>query len=330
MKGAPEQHRGDLTRVRVVKGAANVAAPPLPLRRWQRRDRLISFLFLVPALIFVVVFYVYPILYNILMSVTRYTAKSFVTGEAPFVGLDNFQRLVAHPSFGTSVSNTIVFTLGSLFFQFTIGLALALFFQRKFPLSGVLRALLLVPWLVPVIVSGAVWVRLFDMDYGVVNFVVRTLGLTSQPIAWLTDPHLALISVLIANIWIGIPFNMVILYGGLQAIPETLYEAAAIDGAGPWQRFRYISWPLLRPVTTVVLLLGLVYTLKVFDVIMSITRGGPANVSQTLNTFTYSLSFTILDFGLGAAAGDILMVVVLVFGLIYLRYAYRVERELTG
>jgi multiple sugar transport system permease protein len=119
---------------------------------------------------------------------------------------------------------------------------------------------------------------------------------------------------------------MVILYGGLQDIPKTLYEAAEIDGANAWQKFRSVSWPLLRPVSTVVLLLGLIYTLKVFDVIMSITRGGPANVSQTLNTWAYSLSFTNLDFGLGAAAGDILMLVVLVFGLVYLRYAAREVR----
>ncbi len=130
---------------------------------------------------------------------------------------------------------------------------------------------------------------------------------------------------MIANIWIGIPFNVIILYGGLQDIPATLYEAATIDGANSWQRFRHISWPLLRPVSAVVLLLGLIYTLKVFDVIMSITRGGPANVSQTLNTWAYNLSFISLDFGLGAAAGDILMVVVLLFGLIYLRYASREE-----
>jgi multiple sugar transport system permease protein len=313
----------------VVKGAAaNVAAPSLHrAQSWQRRDRLIGLLFLVPAAVYVVAFYIYPILNNVLMSVERYTAKSFVTGEAPFIGLDNFRRLVNNPDFSTAVWNTVVFTLGSLFFQFTFGLAIALFFQKKFPLSSILRSLLLMPWLAPILVSGAVWVRLLDMDYGVVNFALRTLGVAAQPIAWLTDRHLALISVLVANIWIGIPFNMVILYGGLQDIPGTLYEAAAIDGAGPWQRFRYITWPLLRPVSTVVLLLGLVYTLKVFDVIMSITRGGPANVSQTLNTWAYSLSFAILDFGLGAAAGDILMVVVLVFGLIYLRYAHRELRE---
>ncbi len=293
---------------------------------WKQRHQLIGLFFLLPAVVFVVIFYVYPILLNITMSLQRYTAKSFVTGEAPFIGFGNFNRLFSNPNFTVALQNTILFTLGSLIFQFILGLALAIFFNQKFPLSGLLRSLFLLPWLAPILVSGAVWVRMFDLDYGVINFVLRSLGLIQQPLPWLTDPHLAPISVLIANIWIGIPFNMVILYGGLQDIPATLYEAAEIDGANTWQKFRFVSWPLLRPVSTVVLLLGLIYTLKVFDVIMSITRGGPANVSQTLNTWAYSLSFLNLDFGLGAAAGDILMLVVLVFGLIYLRYAAREER----
>ncbi len=312
----------------IVGGAAaSVAAPTLPrILGWKQRHQLIGSLFLLPALVFVAIFYVLPILLNLIMSFERYTARSFVTGEAPFIGFGNFVRLFSNPDFTVAIQNTVLFTLGSLFFQFVIGLALAVFFNQKFPLSGLLRSLFLLPWLAPILVSGAIWVRLFDLDYGVINFVLRSLGLIQQPLAWLTDPHLAPISVLIANIWIGIPFNMVILYGGLQDIPNTLYEAAMIDGANAWQKFRHVSWPLLRPVSTVVLLLGLIYTLKVFDVIMSITRGGPANVSQTLNTWAYSLSFTNLDFGLGAAAGDILMLVVLVFGLVYLRYAAREER----
>jgi multiple sugar transport system permease protein len=312
----------------IVGGAAaSAAASALPrVLGWKQRHQLIGLLFLLPAVVFVAVFYVYPILLNIVMSLERYTAKSFVTGEAPFIGFGNFNRLFSNPNFTVALQNTLLFTLGSLIFQFAIGLALAVFFNQKFPLSGLLRSLFLLPWLAPILVSGAIWVRLYDLDYGVINFVLRSLGLIQQPLPWLTDPHLAPISVLIANIWIGIPFNMVILYGGLQNIPDTLYEAAEIDGASAMQKFRYVSWPLLRSVSTVVLLLGLIYTLKVFDVIMSITRGGPANVSQTLNTWAYSLSFTSLDFGLGAAAGDILMLVVLVFGLVYLRYAAREER----
>jgi multiple sugar transport system permease protein len=312
----------------IVRGAAaSAAAPTSPSSlSWKRRHQLTGLFFLLPAVIYVAIFYVYPIVLNVTMSFQRYTARSFVTGEAPFIGFRNFDRLFSNPDFTVALQNTLVFTLGSLIFQFVIGLALAVFFNQKFPLGGLLRSLFLLPWLAPILVSGAVWVRLFDLDYGVINYVLRSLGLIQEPLAWLIDPHLAPISVLIANIWIGIPFNMVILYGGLQNIPNTLYEAAMIDGAGAWQKFRYVTWPLLRSVSTVVLLLGLIYTLKVFDVIMSITRGGPANVSQTLNTWAYSLSFISLDFGLGAAAGDILMLVVLGFGLIYLRYAMREER----
>ncbi|MRS02460.1 sugar ABC transporter permease [bacterium] len=304
-------------------GAAKTFAAPSSKKglRWKQKEQLTVLLFLVPAVIFVFVFYAYPIVNNVVMSLQKFTAKSFVTGEAPFIGFANFERLFTNPDIKTTLGNTLLFTVGSLLFQFALGLLLALFFQRKFPLSGFLRSLILLPWLAPVLVSGAVWVRLFDMDYGAINFVLRSLGLIDQPLAWLTNPHLAPISVLIANIWIGIPFNMVILYGGLESISPTLYEAAKIDGANAWARFRHITWPLLMPVTTVVLLLGLIYTLKSFDVIMSITRGGPANVSHTLNTWAYSLSFTTFDFGLGAAAGDILMIVVLVFGLVYLRYS---------
>lgn len=268
---------------------------------------------------FVAVFYLYPIAKNVAMSFQGYTATSFVTGEAPFVGLGNFSRLLTFSDFRSSAINTVIFSVGSIVFQFVIGLALAVFFQKRFPLNAVLRSLLLLPWLMPVIVSGAIWVRLFDLDYGVVNFALRSIGLVSEPIPWLASAQWALVSVLIANIWIGIPFNLVILHGGLAAIPAELYEAASIDGANAWQRFRYVSWPLLRPVSTVVLVLGAIYTLRVFDVIMTITRGGPGNASQTLNTWGYQLSFARLDFGLGAAVGDILIVVSMAFGLVYLR-----------
>jgi multiple sugar transport system permease protein len=317
------------TGSRTGAAAIPTAAPAGARSRWTaaRRERVALLVFLAPAIAFCLIFYLYPIVYNVTMSLQHYTARSFVTGEAPFVGLQNFARILSFSDFRTAALNTVVFSVGSIVFQFTIGLALALFFQRRFRLNGLLRALLLVPWLLPVIVSGAIWVRLFDLDYGVVNFALRSLGLVSEPIPWLASAQWALVSVLIANIWIGIPFNMVILHGGLGAIPLGLYEAAAIDGADRWQRFRHITWPLLRPVTTVVLVLGIVYTLKVFDVIMTITRGGPGNASQTLNTWGYQLSFTRLDFGLGAAVGDILIVVSMMFGLIYLRSTYRQTRE---
>ena len=217
------------------------------------------------------------------------------------------------------VTNTVLFTIGSLAFQFAIGMALALFFRRIFPLNGVLRALLLVPWLLPLVVSGTVWRWMMNNDSGVVNSVLLHLHLVGQPVPWLVSTNMSLVAVIIVNIWVGIPFNMVILYGGLQALPEQVFEAAALDGANAWQRFTRITLPMLRPVILVVLTLGLIYTVKAFDVIMLVTQGGPANSSQTLTTYAYDLSFTQLQFGQGAAVGNILILVAVVFAGIYLR-----------
>jgi len=296
------------------------------LRQSRRRSQLIAWGFLAPVIVYLVVFYAYPIVRNLLMGFQEYTVLSFVTGEAPFIGLGNYLDVVSNPLFWPTVANTAIFTVASLVFQFTIGLALAQFFVKRFPLSTVLRSLFLLPWLLPLIVSGSVWKWMLDKDYGIINAFLGLFGIPA--VGWTVDPSVSLIAVIIVNIWIGVPFNMVILYGGLQAIPESLYEAAALDGAGPWRTFTRITIPLLRPVTAVVLLLGLVYTLKVFDVIWIVTQGGPANSSQTLSTWSYQLSFgPQLQFGLGAAAGNILILVAFVFGLIYIHAQRRMEEE---
>ncbi|HWC82403.1 MAG TPA: sugar ABC transporter permease [Pseudonocardiaceae bacterium] len=288
-------------------------------RRW--RDRLARFAFLVPAVVYVLVFFGYPLAHNISISLRDYTVRSFFTGEAPLVGFANYGTVFDDPLFGKAILNTLIFTVASIFFQFVIGLALAVFFADRFPGGNLLRALLLLPWLLPLVVSGAVWRWMLDADHGVVNAALRALHLTTGATPWLTSPHWALPAVIIANIWIGIPFNLVILHGGLTGVPVTLYEAAALDGAGRWQRFRHVTWPLLRPVTAIVLMLGLVYTIKVFDVIMVITGGGPANATQTLTTWSYQLSFRQYSFGPGAAVGNLLIVLATVFGLVYLRSA---------
>lgn len=293
--------------------------PERPAAAHRRRAGLARAAFLAPVVLYLLAFFGYPLVYNLVMSFQHYTAGSFYTGRAPFVGFDNYASVFGDPLFTRTLLNTVVFTVASLFFQFTIGLALAVFFRRHFPLGGVLRALLLVPWLLPLIVSGTVFRWILDQDYGVLNQALLGLHLISDPVPWLSSTSVALAGVTLANIWVGIPFNMVILYGGLQGVPEQLYEAAALDGAGPWRRFRHITWPLLRPVTAVVLMLGLIYTVKVFDVIMVMTRGGPANATQTLTTWAYSLSFDELTFGRGAAVGNVLIVIAMVFAAIYLR-----------
>ena len=300
------------------KAPAVPAAGAAPRRR-TRRTAWRAAGFVVPVWVYVLCFYVYPLASNVKMGFQNYSVASFYTGSAPFIGFANYTAVFHDPQFMTIVTNTVLFTIGSLAFQFTIGMGLAVFFRRVFPLGGVLRGLLLVPWLLPLVVSGTVWRWMMYNDSGVINYALLRLHLIGQPVPWLASTQVSLAAVIIVNIWVGIPFNMVILYGGLQALPEQVFEAAALDGAGAWQRFTRITLPMLRPVILVVLTLGLIYTVKVFDVIMILTQGGPANSSQTLTTYAYDLSFSQLLFGRGAAVGNILILVAVVFAGIYLR-----------
>ncbi|TYB56240.1 carbohydrate ABC transporter permease, partial [Microbispora tritici] len=197
--------------------------------------------FLAPVVIYLLAFYAYPLYRNVDLSLRNYTVRSFVQGDAPFTGLANYAKAVGDATFGPALWHTVVFTLVSLAFQFTIGLALAVFFTRHFRLSATLRALFLVPWLLPLIVSSSTWSWMLNSDSGVVNAVLHAFGI--GPVNWLTSPDWSLWSVTIANIWIGIPFNLVVLYSGLQAIPSHIHEAAALDGASGWQRFWRVTFP---------------------------------------------------------------------------------------
>ncbi|WP_432541930.1 carbohydrate ABC transporter permease [Kineococcus sp. SYSU DK002] len=283
------------------------------------RTRLVEVAFIVPAVVYLLLFFGYPVVKNIVMGFQEYTTKTFYTGEAPWVGLDNYRAVLGDAIFDRSVLNTVLFTAGSIAGQFVLGLAIALFFHKKFALSGVLRSLILLPWLIPMIAGTAVWRWILDTDNGALNRILGAIPFLDVRPDWLTSTSLALVAVIGVNIWLGIPFNMTILYGGLQEIPEELYEAGALDGATGWRAFRHITWPMLRPVVTVVLVLGVVYTLKVLDVILGLTNGGPANSTQTISTFSYDMSFKQFDFGAGAALGNILIVISLVFAVVYLR-----------
>lgn len=292
-------------------------------RGWWRtgrgRERLLQVGFLVPAGVYLLLFFGYPVVQNLLMSFQEYSTRTFYTGEAPWVGLANYATVIGSPIFTRAVINTGVFTVCSIAGQFVAGMAVALFFRRRFPLAGALRSLILLPWLIPLIVSSAVWRWMLDKDSGVINQLIDAVTFSTTHPGWLTDPGIALIAVILVNVWLGIPFNVTILYSGLQDIPDELYEAAALDGATGFRAFRFITLPLLRPVITVVLVLGVVYTLKALDIILGLTGGGPANATQTLATQSYRLSFVQFDFGQGAAVGNLLILISLLFAIVYLR-----------
>ncbi|MGC0413057.1 multiple sugar transport system permease protein [Streptomyces sp. SAI-195] len=282
-------------------------------------DRLAQWMFVVPAGAYLLLFFGYPLVKNIAMSFQQYTATTFYTGEAPFVGLRNYSEVLSADLFSEAVITTVLFTVGSICGQFVLGLAMALFFQHQFPLSRLLRSLLLLPWLLPLVVSGTTWRWMLDPDTGVVNAALRGLHLSSSGVPWLTGTSQALVSVILINIWVGIPFNTAILYGGLLNIPTHLYEAAKLDGAGPVTSFRHVTWPLLRPVVSVVLVLGVVYTVKVLDIVLVVTGGGPAGATETIATRAYELSFQQFEFGRGAVLSNVLIVFSLAFALVHLR-----------
>uniref|UniRef100_A0AAU2VEC9 Sugar ABC transporter permease n=1 Tax=Streptomyces sp. NBC_00003 TaxID=2903608 RepID=A0AAU2VEC9_9ACTN len=313
----PPAHRS----VPVRNGAPTAAQPPArgTKRRRPTSTQWAAWGFLAPVTLYLALFYAYPLYRNLDLSLRNYTVRSFVQGDAPFTGLKNYRTVFADATFAPALLHTAVFTAVCLIFQYAFGLALAVFFNQHFRLSATLRALFLVPWLLPLIVSASTWSWMLNSDSGVVNATLHAIGV--GPVNWLTSPSWSLASVIIANIWIGIPFNLVVLYSGLQSIPVGLYEAAALDGASAWRRFWSITFPLLRPVSAITLLLGLVYTLKVFDIIWIMTKGGPADSSTTFATWSYQLGFgnMLPAFGPGAAVGNLLVVAALVFGLVYLR-----------
>jgi multiple sugar transport system permease protein len=293
-------------------------------RRLRRSGR---YLFVAPALVYLALLMFYPLLYTFNLSVFDVNAGNFVRGGAAFVGIQNYVDFVTSPDFWSSLLITLIFTLGSLVFQHAIGWAFALFFNLGFPLSGFLRAIMMVVWVLPAVVSASLWRWMYAGSYGVINALLGLVGIhTTQ--SWLTDPNSALPAVIVANIWVGIPFHMMLVYAGLQTIPTTLYEAAAIDGAGAWRRFRSITVPLMKPVVLTALLLGFVHTFKAFDIIYVMTSGGPANATNVLSIDVYKLSFDYFRLGDGAAAANVLLVIPLLLSIWYLFLRRREESAL--
>jgi len=312
-----------LTDASTQATTATRSSPPAPRKGGRRREEVYKVLFVVPAALVIAALFGYPVVKNLTMSFQEYTLRTFFTGEAPWVGLENYLTVVSDDVFSKALVNTALFTVGSIIGQFVLGMLLALFFHKNFPLNGVLRALFLLPWLIPLIVGSAAWRSLLEQDSGIVNVTLERLGIIDNPIPWLTSPDVALIAIVLVNIWIGIPFNLTLLYSGLQDIPDELYEAGALDGATGWKAFWNITWPNLRAVVSVVLKLGVIYTLKVLDIILGLTQGGPANATQTIATQSYQSSFVEFKFGEGAALSNILILISLVFAIVYLRATRR-------
>lgn len=282
----------------------------------------IGYLYVLPAIFYMIIFIGYPIVSNFILSFQDVTVTTLFGGKKPFIGLQNYITLFQDEVLVRSIINTFIFTLGCLIVQFIIGFVLALFFYRKFSLAKPIRGLLMIPWMIPLTVTALMFKFIFGTNVGIINQFLQYIHLIDQPITWLTQPTTAMIAVISANIWIGIPFNMLLLSTGLSIIPESLYESAAIDGANKYQAFLRITLPMLKPTIESVLLLGFIYTFKVYDLVYVMTKGGPVNSTHLLSTYSYKLSFTLFKYSQGASVANILFVILLIVSFFYLKYIY--------
>lgn len=270
----------------------------------------LGFLFLMSGL---------PLIYNLVMSFQEVDMFSLGTFARPFVGLKNYVTLFSQPQTWPIIGNTALFVVASIAGQFVIGFGLALFFWNGFPGSTWLRGLFLVSWVMPGLVVGAIWNWILSGDFGVLNFVLREFGIISGNIFWRSDPTYSLWAVIIANIWLGTSFNMILLSVGLSGIPKDLYEAAELDGANTFQRFWTITLPMMRSTIGAIISLGLIFTLQQFDLFASITSGGPNNSSNVTQYWAWDLSFRQYDFAQGATISVIMIVFVMIASVIYVR-----------
>ncbi len=279
----------------------------------------VGYLFVLPALLFMLAFIGYPVVSNIILSFQKVNVMTFSSKVKEFAGFSNYLEVLKDPVLLISVKNTFVFTVGSIFFQFIIGFALALFFNLKFSVAKPLRGFLMVSWMLPITITGLMFKFMFGTNGGIINSLLLNLHLVNQPLEWLVSPAPAMWSLVIANIWIGIPFNMILISTGLSTIPAEIYEVSNIDGAGPFRKFFYITLPMLSSSLQAVLVLGFIYTFKVFDLVYVMTKGGPVNATEVLSTYSYKMSFTTFDFSKGATIANILFVILFFVSLLYLR-----------
>jgi multiple sugar transport system permease protein len=277
------------------------------------------YVFLAVPVTYLVALIGFPVGYNILMSLQEVSIGNINQLMRPFVGLDNYRVVMSDPAFQKVFINSLLFVAINVVAQVSIGLAGALFFSQKFPGVQFLRGVLLAPWMLPALVVGALWKWIFATEYGVANFVLGNLHIIGAPVHWLSDTSMALLSVTIANIWFGMPFSMILIAAALTNIPDELYEAAALDGAGAGARFRYITLPAITPSLLAIACLVTIYTMRAFDLIFAMTQGGPLDASNVLPLFSYQSSFQRFKFGNGAAIGTFAFVIVFVVALLYVR-----------
>jgi len=266
--------------------------------------------FIFPALLLLSFVTIYPILFVFYLSLHR---KLLIFDISRFVGLENYLFLFRDDRFWNALKNTVYFTAVSVSLELILGLSIAILLQRSFRLKGFVRALVLIPWAIPTVVSAKMWEWIYNTDFGILNYII------GSKINWLGTPFLALNAAVFMDVWKTTPFVAILLMAGLQVIPQDLYQAAKVDGAGRWDTFKTITLPLLKPVILVVLLFRTLDAFRIFDAIYVLTGGGPANTTETLSIYAYKVLFQTLQFGYGSTLSVVVFLCIGCMSVLYIK-----------
>jgi multiple sugar transport system permease protein len=281
------------------------------------REKIFAIFLILPCFLFIVIFAFYPILYSFYLSLHR-IILALPGIEQPFVGIENYKRLLSDRIAINSLLNTFIFVFLSTFFEIFFGLIIALIINRYFRGRGLVRAAVLVPWAIPTVVSSQMWRFIFNDNYGLLNYIIFGANTASYK-AWLADSFFAFAAIVAADVWKTSAFSALIILAGLQTIPDDLYEAAKIDGASAWQRFKKITLPLIKPALLIALLFRTMDAFRVFDLVFVMTQGGPADSTNVLQFYGYKKIFAEGLMGYGSTISVLVFLVTFIISLFYIR-----------
>lgn len=283
----------------------------------EKKRKREPWLFLLPVLVVLLLLFGYPLINSIVMAFQNY--KLTAPNDIYFNGFENFKKLFGDPDGLMILKNSIIYVVISVAGQFLLGLTLALALKKQFKGRGLYQSIVFLPWAFSAFVVGLIFRWSFNGEYGVVNNLLMKLGIIDNNIAWLGTPGYSLAVVIIAMIWMGIPFFAIMILAALQSIPADVYEAADVDGCGTVRQFFQITLPYIKPTLITTVLLRTIWIFNSLDLVVIITDGGPANSSQTLPAYMYSKAFGSYDFGFAAALGVMLMIILGLYALIFLK-----------
>lgn len=300
------------------RGASRGAREPDRLGAVARRDARLAWWLIVPALGTILLVALFPLGWTVWESLHVHDLRMPWRGR-PFIGLANYAEVLATGRFWSSLGNTLFFTAASVTLELVLGLVLALALNRAYRGRGLVRAAVLVPWAIPTVVAALLWRFMFDSEAGIANAVAMSVGLMNEPFVWFIHATAAWVPVVLADVWKMTPFVTLLLLAGLQNIDASLYEAARIDGASPWQQFRHVTLPLLKPAILVALIFRTLDAFRVFDLIYVLTGGGPGTSTEPIALYTFNSLLQNLRFGYGSALSVVVFVVTFGLALLYIR-----------